>query len=45
VVAERLGHSNPGFTMKVYSHVTPGLQREAADKINEILGGPQSQSW
>jgi integrase len=30
VVSERLGHSNPGFTMSVYQHVIPGMQAEAA---------------
>jgi integrase len=33
VVSERLGHSDPGFTLARYSHVMPGMQREAADKI------------
>ncbi len=30
VVAERLGHANPAFTMNVYQHVLPGMQAEAA---------------
>jgi len=30
VVRERLGHSNPAFTLAVYSHVLPGMQKEAA---------------
>lgn len=38
VVAERLGHSSPAFTMRVYSHASPSLQREAADKLGENLG-------
>lgn len=33
VVSERLGHSDPGFTLARYSHIMPGIQREAADKI------------
>jgi len=33
VVSERLGHSDPGFTLSRYSHIMPGMQREAADKI------------
>ena len=33
VVSERLGHSDPGFTLARYSHIMPGMQREAADKI------------
>jgi integrase len=37
VVAERLGHSNPGFTMAVYSHTMPGMQRALADGMEKLL--------
>ena len=37
VIAERLGHSSPAFTMSVYQHVLPSMQREAADLIAEIV--------
>jgi integrase len=30
VVSERLGHADPAFTMRVYQHVTSGMQVEAA---------------
>lgn len=33
VVSERLGHSDPAFTLSRYSHILPGMQREAADRI------------
>ena len=33
VVSERLGHSDPGFTLARYAHIMPGMQREAADRI------------
>jgi len=33
VVSERLGHSTPEFTMKVYQHVLPGMQREAVQQV------------
>lgn len=33
VVSERLGHASPEFTLHRYSHVMPGMQRDAADKI------------
>jgi len=39
VVSERLGHSRVGVTMDVYSHVLPGMQEEAARKVDAILGG------
>jgi integrase len=37
VVSERLGHSNPSFTMTVYQHVLPGMQAEAAAIFAELL--------
>ena len=38
VVQERLGHSSVVLTLDVYSHVLGSLQRDAADRIDEILG-------
>jgi len=38
VVSERLGHSTPAFTMAVYQHVLPGMQREAADLFARLVG-------
>jgi hypothetical protein len=37
VVSERLGHSRVGITMDVYSHVLPGMQEEAARRVDAIL--------
>lgn len=37
VVQERLGHSQISVTLDVYSHVLPGMQREAADNLNSIF--------
>jgi integrase len=39
VVQEMLGHSQISLTMDTYSHVLPGLQDEAATKMNGILSG------
>jgi integrase len=40
VVSERLGHATIAVTMDVYSHILPGLDREAADTVARlILGG------
>jgi integrase len=33
VASERLGHATVAFTLDVYSHVIPGLQEEAAERI------------
>ena len=37
VAAERLGHADPSLFMKLYSHVTPTMQRAAADAIGAVL--------
>lgn len=37
IVQERLGHANVAMTLDRYSHVTPGLQREAADTMAAAL--------
>jgi integrase len=37
IVSERLGHSTVGITLDVYSHVLPGMQEEAARKIDVAL--------
>lgn len=37
VVSERLGHSTIGITLDTYSHMVPGIQREAARKVEECL--------
>jgi integrase len=37
VVSERLGHSTISITMDVYSHVLPGMQEEAARKLDVAL--------
>lgn len=37
VVAERMGHSNPAFTMDVYTHTIPLQHRELADRLDGYL--------
>ena len=34
VVSERLGHANVGITLDIYSHVSPHMQPDAAEKID-----------
>lgn len=38
VVQERLGHSTITTTMNIYSHVTPTMQKAAADRFAQHLG-------
>ncbi len=39
IVQERLGQSSVAFTLDGYSHVMGSLQREAAEKLDDVLGG------
>jgi integrase len=39
VVSERLGHSSVAFTLRVYSHVLPGLDKRAADVMAGLILG------
>ncbi len=39
VVQERLGHSHISITLQTYSHVMPGMQTDAADRVAALLGG------
>ena len=37
---ERLGHATINITLDTYSHVTAGMQRDAAEAIAAIVNGP-----
>ena len=37
VASERLGHSHVGITLDLYSHVLPGMQEDAAARVDEAL--------
>jgi integrase len=39
VVAARLGHSDPAITLRVYSHLLPTSQWDAAERIGAALYG------
>ena len=38
-VSRRLGHANISTTADVYGHVTPAMQRQAAERMERILAG------
>jgi integrase len=44
VVSEMLGHSDIGITLRIYGHVLPNMQREAADMMNTILQKKQGEN-
>ena len=37
VAQERLGHATIAVTLDLYSHVMPGMQEDAAMKVDRIL--------
>jgi integrase len=37
VASERLGHSKIGITLDLYSHVLPGMQEDAAARVDDAL--------
>jgi integrase len=39
VVSERLGHARASTTLDIYSHLLPGMQEEAARRVDELFGG------
>ena len=39
VIAERLEHESPTFTLKQDAHVIPGMQAEAAAQIAGLVAG------
>ena len=37
VVQQRLGHADVSVTLNTYTHVLPGMDQEAAQKLDNIL--------
>jgi integrase len=44
MASEMLGHSNVAITLDLYSHITPTMQRQAADAIERALGADVTAS-
>ncbi len=44
IVSERIGHSNVGFTMQTYVQRSPGLDRDAAATVAELIVRAKSKS-
>ncbi|WP_426510451.1 tyrosine-type recombinase/integrase [Dactylosporangium sp. McL0621] len=38
-VSEYLGHANPAFTLRIYTHLMPGSQDRTRNAIDDILDG------
>jgi len=43
VVSERLGHASVAITLDVYSHVLPGMQEKATEKLDVMLYGDRNE--
>jgi integrase len=39
VVSQRIGHANPAITLRVYAHVIPAAQQEAAQRFAAAVEG------
>jgi integrase len=39
VVQQQLGHANISITMDIYSHVSPAMQSDAAERVAALIGG------
>jgi integrase len=37
IAQDRLGHSSIGITLDLYSHVLPGMQEEAVNRVDAAL--------
>lgn len=44
VVQQRLGHANVSITLNIYTHVLPGMDQEAAAKIDNLIFNNASNS-
>ncbi|PSR26291.1 MAG: hypothetical protein C7B47_10960 [Sulfobacillus thermosulfidooxidans] len=44
VVSKRLGHANISITLQIYGHVLPGMQAEAAAKMDALLADTTDES-
>ena len=40
IVSEMLGHSTVMITLDLYSHVTPTMQQQAAEALDDLLSAP-----
>ena len=43
-VAEYLGHSDPAFTLRVYTHLMPSSDRRARNAFDDLFDGPEQPS-
>jgi len=39
IISERLGHSSVHITYDIYSHLMPGMQKSAVNKLENLFKG------
>jgi len=44
MMRERLWHASFSTTMNLYAHVSPGMQKQAVDKFDEMMISNQTDS-
>ena len=44
-VSHMLGHTDAGFTMNTYMHVTDSMQENVANTMGNLLGGNVANSY
>ena len=42
-ISKALGHYDPGFTLRVYAHVEPGVAAQVASAMNDVLQSPHHE--
>ena len=45
VISERLGHSSVAFTLQVYAHVIPAMDKQAADSVASLILNARGPGW
>jgi len=43
-ISKALGHYDPGFTLRVYAHVEPGVAAQVASAMDRVLQAPQDEA-
>ena len=43
VISERLGHASVAFTLQTYGHVIPGMDRDAAATVADLILGQHAE--
>jgi hypothetical protein len=45
VISERLGHASVAFTLSTYGHVIPGMDKDAATTVADLIMGHEPTTF